>query len=600
VKAREDPRTLLVAGACALAATGLYFATAARDITLGDTAELVTVAATLGVAHPPGYPLLTLLAHLLTVIAPGPIPFRANLLSVVAGGITTGLVVLVAHRLTANRIAAAGAALLLTVQPLFWEWSLALEAFALNACLALAVLYALIRWDEDDSRPSWLVVAALFTGLGVANHLTIVAVAAPALVALWIHRRALFEQPKMALLPALALLPGFLLYGYLPWAAARGPALNWGQISSFSDLAGHFLRTDYGTFTLSSLVSPSPPSALLGAFFVSFTAAEAVLVGTGLVLAALRRRQALWTLGLTALLSGPIFAGLSSFNLDRPGFGWILGRFFVLPHALLAPIAAFAIAEAWSWLTRVLGPTQARLVPVTIGAALGALILSTVWTQYGSIDQRSNHLARQFATDILASLPPHAVLVSSSDAVTLTVAYLQAVESARPDVTQLMTGPLSRGEWYIRELRLRDRDLKIPFERYDPISQATSLRAIVDANPDRTFVLMGAPPDGSLEPAYWLLPMGLTLVVEPQSRDVALVDLDAGNDRLFAGYTPPPPTVHRHVNLDPYVLLAYASGARLVGLQFLGAQRPADAARWLRRALAIDPSDDETAALLRR
>ena len=58
-----DWATLALAAGIGLAIFVLYALTAARDIVLGDSAEFVTVAATLGVAHPSGYPLFSLLEH---------------------------------------------------------------------------------------------------------------------------------------------------------------------------------------------------------------------------------------------------------------------------------------------------------------------------------------------------------------------------------------------------------------------------------------------------------------------------------------------------------------------------------------------------------
>ena len=54
----------------------LYGMTAARDLVLGDTPELMTAAATLGVAHPPGYPLFTMLGHLFSLLPFGAVPLR--------------------------------------------------------------------------------------------------------------------------------------------------------------------------------------------------------------------------------------------------------------------------------------------------------------------------------------------------------------------------------------------------------------------------------------------------------------------------------------------------------------------------------------------
>lgn len=80
----DDGLTVGLAAVAGLAADVLFALTAARDIALGDSAEFVTVAATLGVAHPPGYPLLSLLGHALTWLPVGPLPFSVNLISVLA------------------------------------------------------------------------------------------------------------------------------------------------------------------------------------------------------------------------------------------------------------------------------------------------------------------------------------------------------------------------------------------------------------------------------------------------------------------------------------------------------------------------------------
>jgi hypothetical protein len=79
---RADGKTWVVAVVVVGAAGLLYFLTAARDIVVGDTPELTTAAVTLGVPHPPGYPLFTMLGHLFSLLPFGPVPFRVNLLAV--------------------------------------------------------------------------------------------------------------------------------------------------------------------------------------------------------------------------------------------------------------------------------------------------------------------------------------------------------------------------------------------------------------------------------------------------------------------------------------------------------------------------------------
>src|SRR5437773_11767841 len=77
--------TLGVGWGIALAFLGLYVATAARSIVVGDNPELIVAAVLFGVAHPPGYPLLVLIGHLFSLLPLGPVAFRVNLLATACG-----------------------------------------------------------------------------------------------------------------------------------------------------------------------------------------------------------------------------------------------------------------------------------------------------------------------------------------------------------------------------------------------------------------------------------------------------------------------------------------------------------------------------------
>src|SRR5438876_11062753 len=124
---------------------GVYVATAARDLVFGDTPELVAAAATLGVAHAPGYPVWTPLGHPFSLLPVGPLPFRVGLLSALSGAACVGVVCAIALQLSRSAVASATAALLLAVQPVFWEWSVVAEVFALNALLAAVTMFCLLR-----------------------------------------------------------------------------------------------------------------------------------------------------------------------------------------------------------------------------------------------------------------------------------------------------------------------------------------------------------------------------------------------------------------------------------------------------------------------
>ncbi|TAN33252.1 DUF2723 domain-containing protein, partial [Patescibacteria group bacterium] len=71
----------LVPLAVATAVFLIYAITCFRNVCGGDSGELIAAAASGGAAHPPGYPLYTVLARLFTLVPVGSLASRVNLLS---------------------------------------------------------------------------------------------------------------------------------------------------------------------------------------------------------------------------------------------------------------------------------------------------------------------------------------------------------------------------------------------------------------------------------------------------------------------------------------------------------------------------------------
>ena len=88
-----------VAAAIFLLSLALYVLTMAPSVVAGDGGEMQTVSAVLGVAHPTGYPLFTLLGWLFTHLPLGGDPaYRVTLLSAVAAAGTVACLYLLAPR----------------------------------------------------------------------------------------------------------------------------------------------------------------------------------------------------------------------------------------------------------------------------------------------------------------------------------------------------------------------------------------------------------------------------------------------------------------------------------------------------------------------
>ena len=143
----------------------------------GDSGELVAEACHLGIAHPPGYPLYTMLVHVVTRVLPGggSPAWRANMFSAACGGLAaTFLQLTVGGRSWGAVLAGA----LFALSPLTWEYSVGSEVFALNNLAAAVLLWAVTRYARTRAWADVLLGAAL-CGVALTNQHTIVLFVAP-------------------------------------------------------------------------------------------------------------------------------------------------------------------------------------------------------------------------------------------------------------------------------------------------------------------------------------------------------------------------------------------------------------------------------------
>jgi hypothetical protein len=118
-----------------------------------DSLEFPLVSFRLGIAHPTGYPLYTLLGKLFTLAVPHNVAWAVNFLSAVAGALTVALVYLVIRQVAKRRLPALLGAIALGVSPVFWSQSVAAEVYTLNAAFVAAVLLLALRWARQPLVP---------------------------------------------------------------------------------------------------------------------------------------------------------------------------------------------------------------------------------------------------------------------------------------------------------------------------------------------------------------------------------------------------------------------------------------------------------------
>ncbi len=600
ISARTDSKAWLGAVSVTLVAGILYFFTAARDIVVGDTPELITAAATLGIAHPPGYPLFTMLGHFFSLLPFGSIPFRVNLLSVVCDSLTVGVVYLTAIRLVGSRIAAAIAALTLAVNPVFWEWSLAAEVFPLNNLLATTLILLLVMWHDQPTRTGFLLTAFFLAGLALTNHQTIVLLGPAFCFLLWQRRTTLFARPRILALGVLVFVLGLLPYAYVLWASWHHPVYSWGNVASFQDVVRLIGRRSYGSTRLVNTpgYTGGSPWPRLATLFVSFGWLGSLLICAGSIEAYRSRRWYFWFSLIAFLFAGPFFAWITNLNLTTAPFAlFVLQRFFLLPLVVLAPLMAFGLLLIVEVVARHLPSWPLLSLRLAASACLIAII-GTVFVNYRRLDQSRNFIARQFGEDVFANARPQSILLISGDGFAFPLIYLQKVEHAGSDIT-LVILPTLLGEWYARQLRAEHPDLVIPFDRYD--RETKNLKALVEANPGHTIAFAGTlGGDHSLDQDYWPYQQGLLTVIMPRSRDVPLETVLAENEQLLSRCHPPAPGTAKMNTFETDIVSIYSYPALRLGDQCERAGLKAEARSWYERALAINPQFSQARDALTR
>jgi 4-amino-4-deoxy-L-arabinose transferase-like glycosyltransferase len=566
----------------------LYFLTAARDIVVGDTPELITAAVTLGVPHPPGYPLFTMLGHLFSLLPFGPIPFRVNLLAATCDALTVAVIFFTALHLSRSRPAAAMAALILAVLPAFWKWSLVAEVFALNNLLASVLIYLLVVWHEKPHRHGVLIAAFFVTGLALTNHHTIILLAPAVYFVLWERRAVLRMRPQLFAICIAAFCIGLLPYAYVPWASAHHPAWNWGNVASLRDLIALITRRSYGSGRLVGTAGymGGSPFVRIIALCIFFGPVAGMLIVLGAIQAYRRQRWYFWFSLIAFLCAGPLFAWMTNLNLaTAPSALFVLQRFFLLPQVVVAPLIAFGVLLIAEVIASSAPALPTRPSPLVAGALLIALIVSVV-TNYRRVDQSRNRVARSFGEDVFTTVEPHAILLTTGDGIAIPLTYLSIAERKRPDVALIIL-PLLPADWYLRQLRQRYPDLVVPFDHYD--GQRQNLRALIEANPGRPVAIIGTLPDKSLDQYYWSYQRGLVSVIEPASRQITLSEMTSDNEQLMKRYHPPSPRSINAEGFESEILGLYAQPAWRIGDEYERDGWKKEARAWYQRALALDP-----------
>ena len=154
----------------------------------GDSGELILAAHSLGIPHPPGYPLWLLLARCADLFPWGTVALRMNALSAILSACAVGLFYHLGARCGLGRIERWAATCVFAGSTLLWDSAVQAEVYSLATVAFLAVALAAIRARSKRTGGPRADAALFFiAGLALLAHQTLLF---PVLaLALWVLSR---------------------------------------------------------------------------------------------------------------------------------------------------------------------------------------------------------------------------------------------------------------------------------------------------------------------------------------------------------------------------------------------------------------------------
>jgi hypothetical protein len=482
----------------------LYISTLAPTVTLVDSGELIVCAYKLGVAHPPGFPLWVMLAHLATLVPLGNVAVRVNFSSALFAALASAMLALVLAELmmtasstkpskgkkrTGSKTAmdpgsqsivvigpALGAGLLLAFSRTLWFYGTITEVYALNTLFIVTIFFLMLRWRRciviDRQRNGgaininrrvppntrhdlFLYLAAFLFGLALGDHHVTVGLTLFS-IAIVVYRTEglrFFMSRRLAYAALISIAGLIAVYSYLPLASFRSPILNWGEPRSLQEIWWHITGRQYQVF-------------------LSFTP-ERIGEEFGQFVRLIFREFGYWWLPLPLFLA--FFGFVRAFKVDRTTF-WFLLAIIVgsLAYNLSYDIAedkdayylptfvAIAIAAGFGirWLME-------RFISDSIAGAkrhwLTAIILlvapAMAFVSNWPFNNRSHYfIAHDYVQNIFAAMKPNGLLLTQDWQIVSPMFYVQEIEHLRRDA-KIVDVNLLRRLWYFDYLRKAYPDL---------------------------------------------------------------------------------------------------------------------------------------------
>ncbi len=421
----------------------IYLHLQANTIYGGDAGDLAAAIATVGIPHPPGYPLYTLVGVLITkVISFGTlawkVAFLSSLPSIFCSLILFELLRLLNKKILPSLISVFTFAFLYPV----WLYSEVVEVFALNNFFILLLLWLFYHF-YISGKIRYLYFGAFVFGLSLAHHHIILFLVPALLYLFWFKKKNL--DKKTYFFSFIFFSIGLIPYLYSIVASYNYPAVNWMGDPNWDNFIKLVTRAGYGTFTSNALIIHHPLVRFLDLWaFFNFVYKDFRVLGCFLLLIGavsflkLKQRKK-YTAIIIAIISYLFFIFYSSFSLAS---NFNVGTFerFVQPLYLLF---VFLLCRGLILIETAIGKfialkfafQKARILSRVFMLMFFIYPLGLFILNYPKISILKNDFtAENLAKDILDNIPSDSLLIIATDTPLFNTQYVYFSEKKWPNI----------------------------------------------------------------------------------------------------------------------------------------------------------------------
>ncbi len=432
----------------------VYYQTISPTVNFIDSGELAAVASTLGIAHPTGYPLFTLIGYLFSKIPIDlPIIKKLNFLSAIFSAVGVFIFYQLLFLLHTNILkkfnsltiymVSATSALILGFSKTYWSISTSIEVYSLHILFVALILYLNLKLMfelknnkiDNDLDGKYYLLTFFVLGLSFSNHMTTI-LFLPAIIYLLYHTlKNVKNIRKINTLILGSFLLGISVYLYLLIQASNYPFFNWGNPSNFERLFWHISGKQYRVWIFSSTESAVRQLQYYISNFSNEFSYVFVLIGLFGAYQIYKGHIKLFVFLIILFITCVGY----SINYDIHDIdSYFLISYFV--YGIFTSVGLLHIVQKFQ-----------RIKFLIFLILLLAVI--PLFSNYHTCDESENYLVEDYTKNVFNSVDQNSIIISYQwDYFVSASYYFQVVEEYRKDVV-VIDKELLRRSWYFEQLK---------------------------------------------------------------------------------------------------------------------------------------------------